>query len=423
MKARPARQSPARLSASRQLATITAIQRAIAYERDFQAIIDASGNALRETYGPGGVRIHWWDEATRSMHVPYAYEEGQRLQISPMPLEPGGAIERFLCERRVWTANSPREHDAPGLPHLLGHAVASGAIAVPLLTGDRIVGAITVADVGHERAFGKADERLLTTIATSLALALDRTRLFNETQDALSRQTATADILRVISSSPSDVQPVFDAIVQNARRLCAADSAGVLTYDGALLRIESLHNDDAERTAALRRAYPPPANRGGASRRAIPPSDVMPVLEAVVERAKRICDSRDAHILLVDGETLRFAAGDGDVEAPERGALLPLTRGLVTGRAVIDRLPVHVDDLTAEEAEFPEGAEISRKYGHRTTLGVPLLREQRSLGEILLRRGGERPKNGKQIALLNTLPDQPAVPKAMVRIFKATKYA
>ncbi len=87
--------------------------------------------------------------------------------------------------------------------------------------------------------------------------------------EALEQQTATSEILRVISSSPTDVRPVFDTIVQNARRLCGADSAGVLTYDGELIQIESLDNANPERADALRRAYPMPANRGHASGRAI----------------------------------------------------------------------------------------------------------------------------------------------------------
>jgi signal transduction histidine kinase len=87
--------------------------------------------------------------------------------------------------------------------------------------------------------------------------------------ETLEQQTATSEILRVISSSPTDVRPVFDTVVQNARRLCGADSAGVLTYDGELIQIESLDNANPERADALRRAYPMPANRGHASGRAI----------------------------------------------------------------------------------------------------------------------------------------------------------
>jgi len=87
--------------------------------------------------------------------------------------------------------------------------------------------------------------------------------------EALEQQTATSEILRVISQSPTDVRPVFDTIVQNARRLCGSDSAAVLMYDGELIQIESLDNASPERADALQQAYPLPANRGHATGRAI----------------------------------------------------------------------------------------------------------------------------------------------------------
>jgi two-component system NtrC family sensor kinase len=87
--------------------------------------------------------------------------------------------------------------------------------------------------------------------------------------ESLEQQTATSEILRVISQSPTDVRPVFDTIVQNARKLCGSDSASVFTYDGELIQLESLDNASPERTAALRQAYPMVANRAHATGRAI----------------------------------------------------------------------------------------------------------------------------------------------------------
>jgi signal transduction histidine kinase/putative methionine-R-sulfoxide reductase with GAF domain len=87
--------------------------------------------------------------------------------------------------------------------------------------------------------------------------------------ETLEQQTATSEILRVISRSPTDVQPVFDTIVQNARGLCGADSAGVLSYDGAMIRIEALDKANPEQAEALRRAYPLPADRRHITGRAI----------------------------------------------------------------------------------------------------------------------------------------------------------
>ena len=75
-------------------------------------------------------------------------------------------------------------------------------------------------------------------------IAIENVRLFNETKEALERQTATAEILRVIASSPMDVQPVFDAIAERAAILCGAPNANVLVKDGNVLRtLAGFHRD------------------------------------------------------------------------------------------------------------------------------------------------------------------------------------
>ena len=81
-------------------------------------------------------------------------------------------------------------------------------------------------------AFSDAQIALAESFRDQALIAIENARLFNETQEALERQTATADMLRVISSSPTDVQPVFDAIVSTAVPLIGCDKAFVLRLDG-----------------------------------------------------------------------------------------------------------------------------------------------------------------------------------------------
>jgi PAS domain S-box-containing protein len=148
-------------------------------------------------------------------------------------------------------------------------------VFVPMLREGQAVGAIGVSH--HDRAAFSAERvELLKTFAAQAVIAIENVRLFTELEarnrdltESLEQQTATSEILRVISSSPTEVQPVFDAIVQNARTLCGADSAGVLSYDGTLIRIESLDNSNPERANALRQAYPRPANQEHVTGRAI----------------------------------------------------------------------------------------------------------------------------------------------------------
>jgi signal transduction histidine kinase len=191
---------------------------------------------------------------------------------------------------------------------------------------------------------------LLQTFADQAVIAIENVRLFNETKEALEQQTAISEVLRVISDSPTDVQPV---------------------------------------------------------------------LEAVAVRAARICDATDARIFLVEGQSVRHTAGFGDVP---KTLDAPLTRGSAVGRAVIDRAPVHVGDMqTQSDDEYPQGRRIAQQTGWRTVLAVPLLREGRSLGAIVLRRIEVRPFTEKQIALLKTFADQAAIAIENVRLFNETK--
>ena len=232
------------------------------------------------------------------------------------------------------------------LQRRLGHHTA---LSVPLMRENRAIGAIALWRM-EARRFTDKQIALVKTFADQAAIAIANVRLFNETKEALEQQTATSDILRVISSSPTDVQPVLDA---------------------------------------------------------------------VAARALTLCDAAQAGIFLVEEDTLRFAARFGNMLTPEENDSFPLSRGLVVGRAVIDRETIHHADIVPLlDTEYPDARLPQQKFGFRALLGVPLMREDRAIGAIALWRTEARRFTDKQIALVKTFAGQAVIAIENVRLFK-----
>jgi GAF domain len=136
--------------------------------------------------------------------------------------------------------------------------------------------------------------------------------------------------------------------------------------------------------------------------------------------AARLCDAEDASIFRRNGDQLLIVAHHGSLRQGLVGEFsLPLTRGTANGRSVLDARSVHIADLLCEGIGYPEGNENARKFGHRTILAVPLLREGVAIGSIGLRRKTVQLFTEAQVALLETFADQAVIAIENARLLQA----
>src|SRR5262249_39754801 len=130
-------------------------------------------------------------------------------------------------------------------------------LSVPLLREGESIGALVLRRT-EVNPFSDKQIALLQTFADQAVIAIENTRLFNETQEALERQTATADILKVIASSPSDVQLVFEAIAESAKRLLGGFSTTVLRFIGDELHLVAYTPTNPAADDSLTASFPRP---------------------------------------------------------------------------------------------------------------------------------------------------------------------
>ena len=135
-------------------------------------------------------------------------------------------------------------------------------------------------------------------------------------------------------------------------------------------------------------------------------TDVRSVLETVCQSAAQLCEAYDATIWRPDGDRLLPAAHHGPITQIES---IPLVRGTVLGRSILDKRTVHIADFQTQAAEFPITSEYARRLGFRTGLYVPLMREGVAIGVIALRRAETQLFTERQVALLQTFADQAVI--------------
>ena len=151
---------------------------------------------------------------------------------------PGTAMEHVLRTKQVSHSADKVTEPVPGF--FAEHGGARSQVAVPMLKDDFLIGVIVIYRQ-EVRPFTDKQIELLLNFASQAVIAIENARLFNETSEALERQTATADILKVIASSPTNAAPVLQAIAESACALCVALDASVTLRHGDHLRFVAHH--------------------------------------------------------------------------------------------------------------------------------------------------------------------------------------
>ena len=276
---------------------------------------------------------------------------------NPAPPVPGSITARILTGEPVIHVADVKDDDLYRRGDLHRRALVDlgGArtfLSVTLIKDRAVLGSINIYRQ-EVRPFSEKQIALLQNFAAQAVIAIENARLITETREALEQQTATAEVLRVINSSPGNLQPVFDAMLYKALGLCGADFGVLWTYDG-----ERVH------ATALR--------------------GVPPTFAEFLTRTSHPVDPDNAHGRLLRGEPVVHIADVTQDKAYRSGD--PIRRTLV---------------------------ELG---GGRTLLAVPLRKDNIFLGDFVIYRQEVRPFSDKQVALLQNFAGQAVIAMENARL-------
>ncbi len=203
---------------------------------DVQAVLNAVAKTAAQLCDANDAVIFRVDGDQLRIVAKYGPLRATRPVDEPFPISRGTPAGRAVVERRTIYVRDLSSAAGRGFPESAARVIGVRTIvATPLLLGASPVGVIAIRRL-KVRPFTAKQIALLKTFAAQAAIAIENARLLRDLTEALEQQTATSEILRVISSSPTDIQPVLDAVAENAARVCGANDAMIRLMDGDALR-------------------------------------------------------------------------------------------------------------------------------------------------------------------------------------------
>ncbi len=349
---------------------------------DVQPVFDAIVASALRLFGGLGVAL----VLAHGDRVDLAASGGQLFSAAsvrrrfPMPLDRDSVSGQSILDGALVHVDDTEGPTALPYARDNGRALGFRAIAgAPLIRDGVATGALIVMRK-EPGAFRDKQIALLQTFADQALIAIENVRLFTELGarnrdlvETLEQQTATSDILKVISRSQTDVQPVFDTIAEAVLKLCSASTAIVTTFDGSLIHIGALANLDEKGTEAMRQVFPRPPSRDNGAARAILTGKVVAIDDVLEDR--------------------EFAVRTHSVTAGFRSVLaVPLLRegspigAISVGRPDPGRFPdeqIALLQTFADQAVIAiENVRLFRELEARTAALTRSVGELRALGEV-----------------------------------------